>query len=289
MEKLLIYQYSYICGFYDETINFIRAMLQDALKDNQYLEFAIITGCLRVSGVSKESIFTGLNNLKMISILDTEYCEHFGFTQDEVNEILKYYNLEEKREIIKKWYDGYQFGTKDIYNPWSILYYVSQLIVNNNKHPEAYWVNTSGNDIVKNADKVTKSEIEHLINGGTIEKVLNANITYNELDDNIDNIWSMLFFTGYLTYTEKRWKEEDIVSYYGLKIPNQELMYIYQVIIKAWFDEKIKEKDFSTLYQNILDSKEEDIADEISALLLQNIIISQTIILKIEPIISTKK
>ena len=263
-------QNSYIQGFYDEAINFIRALFQAALKDNKYLEFAIITGCLRVS---KESIFTGLNNLDIYSILDKRYSEHFGFTQEEIDNILRYYKLEDKRSEIKNWYDGYKFGVSDIYNPWSILKYTSQLQDNKDKLPEAYWVNTSGNDIVKklilNANESTKNEIEILINGGTIEKSLNANITYNELDENIDNILSMLFFTGYLTYTKE--KREGRVSLYELKIPNEELLYVYETIIRYWFEEKVKQKDFSELYSALLDGDEETLSDEISEFLLENI------------------
>ena len=155
------------------------------------------------------------------------------------------------------------------------VYYISQARVNKNKYPEAYWVNTSGNDIVKklvkDADEMTKNEIEILINGGMIEKALNANITYNELDENLDNIWSMLFFTGYLTYIKERREEEDVISYYSLKIPNKELMCIYKVMIKAWFDDNIKQINFDNLYQNMLDGKDEEISDEISNLLLENI------------------
>lgn len=263
-------QNSYIRGFYDEAINFIRALLQAALKDNNYLEFAIITGCLRVS---KESIFTGLNNFKINSILDVQYSEHFGFTQKEVDGMLEYYSLEDKREEIKNWYDGYKFGVSDIYNPWSILNYIDSLKQRPDLLPQAYWVNTSGNDIVKklilNANESTKNEIEILINGGTIEKALNANITYNELDENIDNIWSMLFFTGYLTYTKER--REGRVSLYELKIPNEELLYVYETIIRYWFEEKVKEKDFSELYSALLDGDEETLSDEISEFLLENI------------------
>ena len=211
-----------------------------------------MTGCFRIS---KESIFTGLNNLDINSILDKQYSEHFGFTQEEVDEVLKYYNLEAKRGIIKDWYNGYQFGMKDIYNPWSVLKCIKNMTIDSNKKPEAYWVNTSGNDIVKklikNADAVAKNEIEILINGGAINKALNANITYNELEENIDNIWSMLFFTGYLTYTEEKREEEDVISYYSLKIPNKELMCIYKVMIKAWFDDNIKQINFDNLYQNM--------------------------------------
>ena len=265
-------QNSYIQGFYNETINFIRSLLQEALKDNNSLEFAIITGCLRIS---KESIFTGLNNLDINSILDKQYSEHFGFTQSEVDEMIKYYELEKKREEIKDWYDGYQFGAKDIYNPWSVLKCVKDMTINSEKRPEAYWVNTSGNDIVKklikNADETVKNEIEILINGGTIDKALNASITYNELDENIDNIWSMLFFTGYLTYTEEKREEGAVTSYYSLKIPNKELYYIYEIVIKTWFDNNIKQRDFRELYQNILEGKDEEISDEISSLLLENI------------------
>ena len=263
-------QNSYIQGFYEKAINFIRALLQAALKDNNYLEFAIITGCLKVS---KESIFTGLNNLDIYSILDKRYSEHFGFTQEEIDSILRYYKLEDKREEIKAWYDGYKFGISDIYNPWSILKYTSQLQDNKNKLPEAYWVNTSGNDIVKklilNASDSTKNEIEILINGGTIEKTLNANITYNELDENIENIWSMLFFTGYLTYIRER--REGRVSLYELRIPNEELLYVYETIIRYWFEEKVKEKDLSKLYQSLFDGNEEVLSLEISNILSQSI------------------
>ena len=262
-------QNSYIIGFYDEAINFLRALLQAALKDNNYLEFAIITGCLRVS---KESIFTGLNNLDIISILDKQYSEHFGFTQEEVDGILRYYDLENKREEIKRWYDGYKFAESDIYNPWSVLKCAKDMTLGSS-FPQAYWVNTSGNDIVKklilNASETAKNEIEVLINGGTIEKTLNANVTYNELDDREENIWSMLFFTGYLTYTKERRKGRS--SSYELRIPNEELLYVYETIIMSWFQEKVKERDFSTLYSALIDADEETLSDEISEFLMRNI------------------
>ena len=264
-------QNSYLRGFYDEAINFIRALLQEVLKDNTSLEFAVMTGCLRIS---KESIFTGLNNLNINSILDVQYSEHFGFMQDEVDEMLKYYGLEEQREKIKEWYDGYRFGVQDIYNSWSILKYIDDVNNNNKKQPEAYWVNTSGNDIVKklikNADNITKNEIETLINEGTIEKTLNANITYNELDENTENIWSMLFFTGYLTYTKER-RIDERTSCYELKIPNEELLYIYENIVRNWFEEKVKEKDFSNLYQSLIKGDEEGLRREINKFLIENI------------------
>ena len=230
-----------------------------------------MTGCLRIS---KESIFTGLNNLTINSILNVQYSEHFGFMQDEVDEMLKYYDLEEQREKIKEWYDGYRFGIQDIYNPWSILKYIDDVNNNNKKQPEAYWANTSGNDIVKklikNADNITKNEIETLINGGTIEKTLNSNITYNELDENTENVWSMLFFTGYLTYTKER-REDERTSCYELKIPNEELLYIYENIVRNWFEEKVKEKDFSNLYKSLVNGDEEELRREINKFLIENI------------------
>ena len=262
-------QRAYLNNYYKQAINFFRGLLQEALKTNNSLEFAVITGCLRVS---KESIFTGLNNLEINSILDKQYSEHFGFTQEEVDKMLEYYGLEDKREEIKNWYDGYKFGISDIYNPWSVLKCMKDMYLGSGL-PEAYWVNTSGNDIVKklilNASDSTKNEIEILINGGTIEKALNANITYNELDENIENIWSMLFFTGYLTYTRER--REGRVSLYELRIPNEELLYVYETIIRYWFEEKVKEKDFSELYSALLDGDEETLSDEISEFLLENI------------------
>ena len=264
-------QRAYLNGYYKQAITFFRGILQEALKTNNSLEFAVMTGCLRIS---KESIFTGLNNLNINSILDVKYSEHFGFMQDEVDEMLKYYGLEEQREKIKEWYDGYRFGVQDIYNSWSILKYIDDVNNNNKKQPEAYWVNTSGNDIVKklikNADNITKNEIETLINEGTIEKTLNANITYNELDENTENIWSMLFFTGYLTYTKER-REGERTNYYELKIPNEELLYIYENIIRHWFEEKVKEKDFSNLYKSLINGDEEGLRREINKFLIENI------------------
>lgn len=218
-------QHSYLSSFYEKAIHFLMAILQAALKDNVSLEFAIMTSCLRIS---KEIIFTGLNNLDINSILDSQYSEHFGFTQEEIDEMLKYYELEDKKDVIKEWYDGYKFGVIDLYNQWSVLKCIKDMELGNS-FPQAYWTNTSDNDIVKKlireADEVT-NEVEVLISGGTIEKTLNANITYGDLEENIDNVWSMLFFTGYLTYVKERREIEDVVIYYSLKIQNQELIYI---------------------------------------------------------------
>ena len=263
-------QRAYLNGYYTQAITFFRGILQEALKTKNSLEFAVMTGCLRIS---KESIFTGLNNLTINSILNVQYSEHFGFMQDEVDEMLKYYGLEEKREKLKEWYDGYRFGVQDIYNPWSVLKCVKDMYIEN-LEPQAYWANTSGNDIVKklikNADNITKNEIETLINEEKIKKTLNANITYNELDENTENIWSMLFFTGYLTYTKER-REGERTNYYELKIPNEELLYIYENIIRNWFEEKVKEKDFSNLYKSLINGDEEELRREINKFLIENI------------------
>ena len=185
-------------GFYDEMIKFIRSLFESALKTNPHLEFAVITGCLRIS---KESIFTGLNNLKIISILDDRYAEYFGFTDDEVKKTCEYYNMTEKYEDIKEWYNGYIFGETNIYNPWSVMQYVDDLTANIKRYPNSYWANTSSNSIVKSlidmADDETKNEIELLIEGKTIEKPVHEDITYDEIYDSMDNLYNFMFFTGY--------------------------------------------------------------------------------------------
>ena len=265
-------QRAYLNGYYKEAINFFRGLLQDALKTNNYLELAILTGCLRIS---KESIFTGLNNLEINSILDKQYAEHFGFLQREVDEMIKYYELEKKREEIKEWYDGYKFGTRDIYNPWSVLKSIKDMRINEQKKPEAYWVNTSGNDIVKKlvkkADNKARDEIETLMRGGEIEKALNPNIIYNDLEEDVNNIWSMLFFTGYLTYKEEKREENEVISRYSLVIPNKELLYVYEMVIQNWFKEIVREKNFRPLFESMIKGDTETAAKEINAILRTSI------------------
>ena len=175
-------------GFYKEMIGFIRSLFESALKTNSSLEFSVITGCLRIS---KESIFTGLNNLKIISILDDRYAEHFGFTDDEVIKICEDYNIQQKYETIKQWFNGYIFGEINVYNPWSVMQYVDDLKANINRLPKSYWANTSSNSIVKSlierADDITKGEIEALIEGKTIEKPVHEDITYDDVYDNFQH------------------------------------------------------------------------------------------------------
>ncbi|MBV7276668.1 AAA family ATPase, partial [Clostridium sp. PL3] len=182
-------------GFYDKMISFIRSLFESALKTNSSLEFSVITGCLRIS---RESIFTGLNNLNIISILNDRYAEYFGFSDDEVKELTRYYKLEEKYLLIKDWYNGYIFGQTNVYNPWSVIKFIYDLLANINVLPTSYWANTSSNSIVKSliekADAVTKREIELLIEGKTIEKPVHKDITYDEIYDSLDNLWNFMFF-----------------------------------------------------------------------------------------------
>lgn len=241
---------AYFNGFYDQMVNFIRPLFESALKTNPNLAFAVITGCLRIS---RESIFTGLNNLKTVSVLDNSYAEYFGFTQNEVDEMLSFYKIQDIRESIKSWYNGYLFGNIDVYNPWSVINYVFDIIEDNTKFPKPYWSNTSSNNIVRElidmADHNAKREVEELVAGGVLEKPVHEDITYADIYKSQDNLWNFLFFTGYLKVTGRKF-ENDII-YLDLKIPNREIRYIYNNTIKEWFDTKIKTVDFSGLYNAI--------------------------------------
>ena len=218
-------------GYYKEMVALIRSMFGQALKTNDYLQFAVLTGCLRVS---KESIFTGLNNLKVLSIADARFDEHFGFTDSEVRQILNDYGLQEHVAETKAWYDGYRFGNVDVYCPWDVINHVDRLVGEPGAKPQAYWINTSGNDLVRRfvdkADKTTQSEIERLINGEAIEKAVRLELTYNEIDDSIDNLWSVLYTTGYLT---RAGETED--GMYKLVIPNREVREVFVLQIQEWF------------------------------------------------------
>ena len=248
---------SYFEGFYDEMIKFIRSLFESALKTNNSLEFAVITGCLRIS---KESIFTGLNNLKIISVLNSQYAEHFGFKQSEVTKMLEDYSLIEKENTIKDWYNGYTFGDTNVYNPWSLIQYVDDLNSNKNSFPISYWANISSNSIVRSliekSDLKTKQEIETLIAGETIEKPVHEDITYDEIYKNTDSIWNFMYFTGYLKKVYERMDSED-ERYLGLMIPNKEVKYIFRHKVLDWFNEKIKVKDLSILYNSILEGDTE--------------------------------
>ena len=230
---------AYFSGYYEEMVVFIRSLFESALKTNPYLERGVITGCLRIT---RESIFTGLNNLEIHSILSDHYCNRFGFTEAEVKNMLDYYELPEKYEELKQWYDGYQFGQTEIYNPWSISNYVNNARVNEKAFPKAYWSNTSSNSIVKElvecADEETRKEIESLMEGGVIEKPLHEEITYGDIHASKDNLWNFLFFTGYLKATGL-WQQDETI-YAKMSIPNREIKSIYRQSILTWFDCKVK-------------------------------------------------
>lgn len=225
-------------GYYTEMVSLIRGLLGQALKTNDFLQFAVLTGCLRVS---KESIFTGLNNFKVLSISDARFDEQFGFTNLEVTQILNTYHLEEHLQEMKEWYDGYRFGDADVYCPWDVINHVDRLSGDPKAPPQSYWINTSGNDLVKRfidkADKNTRNEIERLIHGESIEKAIRLELTYDEIDTTIDNLWSVLFTTGYLTQTFRAEKE-----IYSLKIPNKEIKEVFILQIQEWF-KNIIQKD----------------------------------------------
>jgi len=262
---------SYFRGFYTEMVDFIRALFESALKTNDSLEFAVITGCLRIS---KESIFTGLNNLEIISILNEYYSEHFGFVHEEVKKILEHYGLSSKETLVKEWYDGYIFGDSEVYNPWSVIKIVKDLYKNINTLPSSYWANTSSNSIVKSliekADLTTREEIENLIAGGTIEKPIHEDITYDEIYINMDNLWSFMFFTGYLKKVNERMDDTN-QKLSTLKIPNEEIRYIFRYKVLDWFNEKIKVKDLSKMYNAILEGDTETFEIELVTLLQESI------------------
>ena len=228
---------AYYHGYYPQMIDLIRAMFQAALKTNSSLFFAVLTGCLRVS---KESIFTGLNNLKVCSISDVKFDEFFGFTDEEVRAMLSAYGLENHYEETREWYDGYRFGGQDVYCPWDVINYCDDLRSDPQTEPKAYWLNTSGNAMVralvdKSADGTTQMEIERLIEGETITKTLNEQLTHNEINSSINNIWSLLYMTGYLTTTQR-----PSGGRYALRIPNREVRQIYMQQVLSWFNHKVE-------------------------------------------------
>ena len=237
---------AYFRGFYDKMIDFIRSLFESALKTNPYLERSVITGCLRIS---KESIFTGLNNLKVDSVLRTEYGDSFGFTESEVEAMLAYYNLQEELPEVKRWYDGYLFNDIEIYNPWSIVNYVYDHDRKITQFALPYWSNSSSNSIIREmvgeADADAKHDLETLINGGTIEKQVHEDITYGDIHQTQDNLWNFLFFTGYLKKVGER-KEGNNLKL-EMKIPNIEIATIYENSISYWFEQRIKQTDRSPL------------------------------------------
>ena len=239
---------AYLEGFYDRMIQFICSLFESALKTNPYLEKSVITGCLRIS---KESIFTGLNNLETDSVLHTRYADSFGFTEDEVKAMLAYYDLAAELPEVKRWYDGYLFNETEIYNPWSILKYVNDRKDKVTKFALPYWSNTSSNSIVREmvgeADEMAKADLETLINDGTIEKPVHEDITYGDIHQSQDNLWNFLFFTGYLKKISERKDESGETLYLTMAIPNTEIKTIYKNSIAYWFEQRMKETDRSPL------------------------------------------
>ena len=230
-------QNAYLNGYYDDMVNFLRNVFSTALKTNDALEKGVLTGCLRIA---KESIFTGLNNFKVNSIFDEVSRQRFGFTQSEIDLLLQAYHAEEYKAVVKEWYDGYEFGGCDVYNPWSVLMYMDRFLNSSRKMPESFWVNTSGNDIiyryVKEANPLMREEFDVLASGGMIEKPIKDDLTYREMDQ-INNVYSFLLYTGYLKVVSCVNEEE---KRYRLMIPNKEIKRVYVSIFREWFDEQIK-------------------------------------------------
>ena len=266
-------------GYYKEMVSLIRGLFGQALKTNEFLQFAVLTGCLRVS---KESIFTGLNNFEINSIVDIDHDEQFGFTDDEVMKLLLDYDRSERYPDAKEWYDGYHFGNADIYCPWDVINFAKKLVSDPSARPSAFWINSSGNDMVKRfvdkADQTTRDEIEKLVAGGFVEKQLRLDLTYDEIDNTIDNLWSVLFTTGYLTKIGEV-KVPDSESYaYKLVIPNKEVSEVFILQIQEWFKAVVANDDdtMKLLSKAILDKDEKQITRQLNIVMSRMISILDT-------------
>lgn len=257
---------AYFQGFYGEMADFVRSLFEAALKTNECLQFAVITGCLRIS---KESIFTGLNHLRIISVMDQQYSEHFGFTEEEVVRLMEYYDAESRFPTMKEWYDGYTFGTTEVYNPWSVINFMYDLSANINAFPRPYWINTSSNNIIKEmiagADRDMKEQIEQLLNGGTLDVQVHEEVTYEDMRSTGENLWNFLYFTGYLTKKSEYFKESSV--FLQVRIPNTEVKTIYQNTILEWFRRRMEKQDFRDLYR----AMEEGDAEKMSGILNQQL------------------
>ena len=254
-------------GYYKEMVSLIRGIFGQTLKTNEFLQFAVLTGCLRVS---KESFFTGLNNFEINSIVDIDHDEQFGFTDNEVKKLLSDYDRAERYPDVREWYDGYHFGNADIYCPWDVINFAKKLVADKNARPSAFWINSSGNDMVKRfvdkADQTTRDEIEKLVAGGIVEKRLRLDLTYDEIDSTIDNLWSVLFTTGYLTKIGEV-KMPDSESYaYKLVIPNKEVREVFILQIQEWFKSVVTNDNdnMKLLSQAILDKDEQRIQRQLN-------------------------
>ena len=266
-------------GYYKEMVSLIRGLFGQALKTNEFLQFAVLTGCLRIS---KESIFTGLNNFKVMSITDSRFDEQFGFTDKEVRRLLSDYGMDSHYDEIKEWYDGYHFGRADVYCPWDVINHVDHLRDDSDAKPQTYWINSSGNSLVRRlinrADSSTKDEIERLIAGEAIEKVIRLDLTYDEIENSIDNIWSVLFTTGYLTKIGEV-KLPDSESYaYKLIIPNKEVREVFVLQIQEWFKAVVANENdtMKLLSRAILDKDEQQIARQLNIVMGRMISILDT-------------
>lgn len=255
---------AFSCGFYERMVVFLRAFFEKGLKDNVSLEFAAITGCLRVS---RESIFTGLNNFNIASVRNDKYAEYFGFTVKEVEELCRYYSMDDRYPVMKDWYNGYTFGKKEIYNPWSIVNFVSDLLSNKDCFPEPYWVNTSSNDIVRSiidrAGDDDKAKLENLMAGETIKIQIHEDITYEEIyEEDSDNLWNFMFFTGYFRKI-REWMENGVI-YAELAIPNREVKYIFGRKIQKWFDDNLRKRSLLPLYEAVINKDCKTIENELN-------------------------
>ena len=266
-------------GYYNEMVSLIRGLFGQALKTNEFLQFAVLTGCLRIS---KESIFTGLNNFKVMSITDSRFDEQFGFTDEEVRKLLSDYGMDSHFDEVKEWYDGYHFGRADVYCPWDVINHVDHLRDDGDAKPQTYWINSSGNSLVRRlinrADSSTKDEIERLIAGEAIEKVIRQDLTYDEIENSIDNIWSVLFTTGYLTKVGEV-KLPDSESYaYMLVIPNKEVREVFVLQIQEWFKAVVANDNdtMSLLSKAILDKDEAILARQLNIVMGRMISILDT-------------
>ena len=266
-------------GYYKEMVSLIRGLFGQALKTNEFLQFAVLTGCLRIS---KESIFTGLNNFKVMTITDSRFDEQFGFTDGDVRMLLSDYGMDSHFDEIKEWYDGYHFGRADVYCPWDVINHVDHLRDDSDAKPQTYWINSSGNSLVRRlinrADSSTKDEIERLIAGEAIEKVIRLDLTYDEIDNSIDNIWSVLFTTGYLTKIGEV-KLPDSESYaYKLVIPNKEVREVFVLQIQEWFKAVVANENdtMKLLSRAILDKDEQQIARQLNIVMGRMISILDT-------------
>ena len=263
---------AYERNFYPEMTDFIRSLFESALKTNSSLEFAVITGCLRIS---KESIFTGMNNLKIISILNEQYDEYFGFTEKEVMKMCKDYQMPQKYDIIREWYNGYVFGNVNVYNPWSLIQFVDDLQSSIDRYPSSYWANTNSNSIVRKlielADEEIKGEIEGLIEGRTLIKPIHEDIKYDEVYRTMDNLWNFMFFTGYFRKVRAWMDEGTKQQYVELAIPNEEVRYIFRNKVLTWFHEKVDETDRTGLFTAIINKDVQKMEEELSDMLLETI------------------